>query len=223
MKQNSTHNEKVQAEFIANGTTTFQLSPGEPFPAEGPDDVPGDDENGDDSPSEGGDDGSGGGGLSKGAIAGIAIGGAAVVLIAIALVYFCGRKGGIEKGYRRSTRVSQAAPPGMVEAHYVGADDGHQNSHYHHPHQNAMYNPYDQPPGDGVPKSPPPPSTYTNSTYGGQPGSGGIYPPDPYARTHSPNQMGSPHNSYITPGQPSPGHPSPGYPPAPYGGAHPNQ
>ena len=213
MKQNSTHNVSVQKEFVLNGTTTFQLSPGEPFPAEGRDPVPGED---DDSGSGGGNGDSGGGGggsgLSGGAIAGIAIGGAAVVLIAVALVYFCGRKGGIEKGYRSSARVSQMPPSGMVEAHYV--DDGRQQTH--------SYNPYDQH-GDtgGGPKSPPPPSTYTNSTYGGPPGSGGIYAPDPYNRARSPNQhseMGSPHNSYITPG-----HPSPGYPPPPFGSPQFNQ
>ena len=209
---------------MTNGTTTFQLSPGEPFPAEGPDEVPGDDETGDGNGSGGGggggESGGGGSGLSAGAIAGIAIGGVAVLLIGVAMVYFCGRKGGIEKGYRRSRHASQAMPPNnMVEAQY--ADDGRQNQNRNtYQSQSHPYNPYDQPPseGGGMPKSPPPGSTYTNSTYGG--------PPDAYARARSPNQlseMGSPHNSYVHPGHPSPGHPSPGYPPAAFGSPHLNQ
>lgn len=125
------------------------------------------------------------------------------MLIAVALIYFCGRKGGIAKGYRRSARVSQA-PPSIVEARYADSQN--------HPHHS--YTPYDNPP-----KSPPPPSTYTNSTYGGPPGSGGMYPPDPYGRTRSPNQFGemggsSPHASYLG------GHPSPGHPPHVYGSPH---
>ncbi|KAI1846685.1 hypothetical protein JX265_009012 [Neoarthrinium moseri] len=128
----------VQKEFQKN--VTFQLSPGEPWPAEAP--RPTTTGSGT-TPSEtgsGGNNGSGGSGgtsLSGGAIAGIAIGGAAVLIIVVALIWFCGRKGGIEKGYRKST-VMQPSTPGMVEAHY---------------------------PND--PKSPPPPS-FRDSPYGMQ-------------------------------------------------------
>ncbi|KAI1384817.1 uncharacterized protein F4822DRAFT_374273 [Hypoxylon trugodes] len=102
---NDTFTLAIQKEFVNN--STFQLSPGEDFPDEGstPDD---------DSTSG---NGSGKHSLSGGAIAGIAIGGAAVVAIIVALVYLCGRKGGIEKGYRRS-KVPTTIPPQMIEANY---------------------------------------------------------------------------------------------------------
>lgn len=148
--------------------------------------------------------GPGGGGLAPGAIAGIAIGGAAVVIIGIGLVYVCGRKGGIEKGYRRSGRASQMPPP-IVEAHYV--DD--------YPHNgDTRPSPFGSPYANAS-KSPPPPSNYTASTYGGPP------PPDPFNRSRSPkppSEIGgyghghSPHTSYIGPRQPSPGHPPQAYP-----------
>ncbi|RYP41902.1 hypothetical protein DL767_000731 [Monosporascus sp. MG133] len=199
---NRTHTREEQVEFVTNGTTTFQLSPGEPFPAEGEppsegdsnDDAAGSPPPTDDSSEGGGGLSSeGGGGLAPGAIAGIAIGGAAVVVIVVALVYVCGRKGGIEKGYRRS-RVSPsaaAAAPSMIEAHY---HDDHSLSH----------SPYFGVGGGLPPKSPPPPSTHTNSIYGMP--SSATYAPDPY-RSRSPNQlsdMASSHTSYIG------SHPSPG-------------
>ncbi|KAI1251596.1 hypothetical protein MGN70_006164 [Eutypa lata] len=206
---NDTHNLDVQKEFITNGTTKFQLSPGEAMPPEGevPGGSDGDDSNdsGDGSTTPPSDDSSssGGGGLAPGAIAGIAVGGAAVVIFAIGLVYVCGRKGGIEKGYRRSGRTSQAPPP-MVEAHYVD-DDHHHNPHHHHQQHGSVPSRYSSPLYDNMPKSPPPPSTYS-STYGGPPTSGGYMPPDPYNN----NGHTSPHSSYMGPG----GHPSPGHPPS---------
>ncbi|RYP44192.1 hypothetical protein DL768_009340 [Monosporascus sp. mg162] len=207
---NRTHSREVQVEFVTNGTTTFQLSPGEPFPAEGgppsggdyEDDTGGSTDDTASSPPPTDGPSEGGGGLAPGAIAGIAIGGAAVLLIAVALVYVCGRKGGIEKGYRRSrvspSAAAAAAPPSMLEAHY---QDDHNLSH----------SPYFGVGGGLPPKSPPPPSTHASSIYGGMPNSG-AYAPDPY-RSRSPNQfsdMGSPHTSY-TGGQPSPGFVPPGF------------
>ncbi|KAH8676128.1 hypothetical protein BX600DRAFT_195786 [Xylariales sp. PMI_506] len=56
--------------------------------------------------------------LSGGAIAGIAIGGAALLLIGVAMVWFCGRRGGIEKGYRKSTIAHPAGPAPMIEVNY---------------------------------------------------------------------------------------------------------
>ncbi|RYP00808.1 hypothetical protein DL764_006412 [Monosporascus ibericus] len=218
---NRTRTREEQVEFVTNGTTTFQLSPGEPFPAEGEppsgedsyDDPaysppPTDDSSEGSSESSSEDSSEGGGGLAPGAIAGIAIGGAAVIIFAVALVYVCGRKGGIEKGYRRS-RVSPsataAAPPSMIEAHY---QDDHNLSH----------SPYYGVGGGLPPKSPPPPSTHTSSIYGGMPNSG-TFAPDPY-RSRSPNQLseiGSPHTSYIS------GHPSPGFVPPGFGSPRLNQ
>ncbi|KAK7757954.1 hypothetical protein SLS62_000332 [Diatrype stigma] len=196
----------LERAFVENGTTTFQLSPGEPFPAEG--EIPASSNPPGSTPTAGDDSSgssSGGSSLTPGAIAGIAIGGAAVVFIGVGLVYVCGRKGGIEKGYRRSGRASQMPPP-MVEAHYV--DD--------YPHHGDRPSPFGSPYAN-APKSPPPPSNYTASTYGGPP------PPEPFNGSRSPkpppevggyghNRNHSPHASYIGPGQPSPGHPPHAYP-----------
>ncbi|RYO76591.1 hypothetical protein DL766_005504 [Monosporascus sp. MC13-8B] len=206
---NRTRTRDEQVEFVTNGTTTFQLSPGEPIPAEGGPPPGGDSDDDAASPPPPADNSSeGGGGLAPGAIAGIAVGGAAVLIIGVALVYVCGRKGGIEKGYRRS-RVSPsaavAAPPSMIEAHY---HDEHSRSH----------SPYFGVGGGLPPKSPPPPSTHTSSIYGGMPNSG-TYAPDPY-RSRSPNQlsdMGSPHTSYLG------GHSSPGFAPPGFGSPRLNQ
>ena len=54
--------------------------------------------------------------LNAGQIAGIAIGGAALLVLAAALIYLCGRRGGLDKAYRRSGHMYP--PPQMVEAHY---------------------------------------------------------------------------------------------------------
>ncbi|RYP52327.1 hypothetical protein DL769_010701 [Monosporascus sp. CRB-8-3] len=207
---NRTRTLEEQVELVTNGTTTFQLSPGEPFPAEGGPPPGGDyDDDAAGSPPPTNDSSEGGGGLAPGAIAGIAIGGAAVLIIVVTLVYVCGRKGGIEKGYRRSrvspSSAAAAAPPSMIEAHY---HDDHGQSH----------SPYFGVGGGLPPKSPPPPSTHTSSIYGSMPNSG-TYAPDPY-RSRSPNQlseMGSPHTSYIG------GHPSPGFVPAGFGSPRLNQ
>ncbi|KAI0125612.1 hypothetical protein BJ170DRAFT_684872 [Xylariales sp. AK1849] len=163
----------VQKAYQQN--VTFQLSPGEPWPNEAP------------APTTSGSSGaaptttassasSGGSRLGAGAIAGIAVGAAAVLVMAIALVWFCGRKGGIEKGYRRSTVVNPSAP--MIEANYPNN-----------------------------PKSPPPPSTLSNSPFG--------MPQAEAFRSSSPAQWshtGSPPNSYM-------GHPSPGFQ-SPYSDAY---
>ncbi|KAH8204374.1 hypothetical protein TruAng_001425 [Truncatella angustata] len=132
----------LDAQKAALADVKFQLSPGEEFPAEytpstSAGSSPTSTSTGSSSTSTGSNEsGSGGTHLSGGAIAGIAIGAAAVLIIAIALIWFCGRKGGIEKGYRKST-VGNPTAPAMVEANY-----GHQ-----------------------PPTSPPPP-TYRDSPYG---------------------------------------------------------
>ncbi|KAF3059806.1 hypothetical protein GL218_05013 [Daldinia childiae] len=112
---NKTFTLDIQKEFVAN--STFQLSPGEEFPDESsPSSTAGSGSN----PTSTPEDSSGGSGrtsLSGGAIAGIAIGGVAVIAGIVALVYICGRKGGIEKGYRRS-KLMNTAPPQIVEANY---------------------------------------------------------------------------------------------------------
>ncbi|KAI1413041.1 hypothetical protein F5Y13DRAFT_162361 [Hypoxylon sp. FL1857] len=114
---NETFTLDIQKEFVAN--STFQLSPGEEFPDESlPSSTATSSSAPTTTPTDSADSGSGSGGsLSSGAIAGIAIGGAAVVAIIGALIYLCGRKGGIEKGYRRST-MAGGAPPPIIEASY---------------------------------------------------------------------------------------------------------
>ncbi|KAF5023643.1 hypothetical protein F66182_4312 [Fusarium sp. NRRL 66182] len=104
----------------------FQLRPGDPWPTE--EDFPSatadpgasDEESTDDSGSD--SDGGGGGkkGLSTGAIAGIAVGGAAVLLLAGALLYLCGRRGGFDKAYRKGFRSSVGPPgPPVTETQYA--------------------------------------------------------------------------------------------------------
>ncbi|KAL7626423.1 hypothetical protein AAE478_003195 [Parahypoxylon ruwenzoriense] len=110
--KNRTFTLDIQKQFVVN--STFQLSPGEEFPDEAsPSSTP--TSTATNSPTPAGE--SRASSLSGGAIAGIAIGGTAVVVIAVALVYLCGRKGGIEKGYRRS-KLTNVAPPEIVEANY---------------------------------------------------------------------------------------------------------
>ncbi|KAI0012690.1 hypothetical protein F4779DRAFT_17940 [Xylariaceae sp. FL0662B] len=142
---NDTFTLDIQKDYVKN--STFQLSPGEAFPDEAPPSSttssapPPSATSSTPSPSatSSAPASSGHSTLSGGGIAGIVIGGTAVVVAAIALVYFCGRKGGIEKGYRRSGFASAAAPPQMIEANYGDAST------------------------DG-PKSPPMPSPYTASS-----------------------------------------------------------
>ncbi|OTB17741.1 hypothetical protein K445DRAFT_315496 [Daldinia sp. EC12] len=115
---NETFTLDIQKAFVEN--STFQLSPGEAFPDESsPSSTAGSGSNPTAIPedTDSSTSGSGGTSLSGGAIAGIAIGGVAVIAGIVALVYFCGRKGGIEKGYRRS-KLMNTAPPQIVEANY---------------------------------------------------------------------------------------------------------
>ncbi|KAK6953155.1 hypothetical protein Daesc_005455 [Daldinia eschscholtzii] len=116
--ENETFTLDIQKAFVEN--STFQLSPGEAFPDESsPSSTAGSGSNPTATPEDTDSSASGSGGtsLSGGAIAGIAIGGVAVIAGIVALVYFCGRKGGIEKGYRRS-KLMNTAPPQIVEANY---------------------------------------------------------------------------------------------------------
>lgn len=140
---NATHTYDAQLAFALNAT--YQLAPGDSFPSEMPKPNPSSTSaapgpastSGSGSSSGGGGNGGGGGGgggLSSGAIAGIAIGGAAVLILAAALIYLCGRRGGFDKAYRRSTVVPATVggvagagaghghgSPAMVEAQYANS------------------------------------------------------------------------------------------------------
>lgn len=101
---NATHT--YDAQLIAAERAQYQLEPGEPFPSETSLPRP---------PGAGGSGDEGGSSLSAGAIAGIAIGGAAVLILAGALIYLCGRRGGFDKAYRKSVPAPAPAPD-MLEA-----------------------------------------------------------------------------------------------------------
>ncbi|KAF9879151.1 extracellular serine-rich protein [Colletotrichum karsti] len=107
---------------------TTQILPGEPFPTES--------------------DGRGSNGqvinnyhhtLSGGAIAGVVIGCLAFVLFGGVLVYLCGRRGGLNRAYRRASTHPQgpsaAQAPPVTEINYTAqpkspATQGWRNSHY---------------------------------------------------------------------------------------------
>ncbi|KAB5581275.1 hypothetical protein GE09DRAFT_937114, partial [Coniochaeta sp. 2T2.1] len=105
---NATETLDLQQQYAINATT--QLAPGDPFPSETLKPT--------NTPSATGVSAAAGGrdghdhALTAGTIVGIAIGGAAVLMLAGALVFLCGRRGGLDMAYRRST---QAFPPAMVE------------------------------------------------------------------------------------------------------------
>ncbi|RSL38524.1 hypothetical protein CEP53_014801 [Fusarium sp. AF-6] len=85
----------------------YQLRPGEPWPTE---DLPSETASPKGSDREDDDDDDTSSNLSPGAIAGIAIGSAAVLLLAGALLYLCGRRGGFDKAYRKSFRGTPNTP-----------------------------------------------------------------------------------------------------------------
>lgn len=118
---NATQTYELQLESAENAT--FQMTPGEAFPSETAS------SSGSSATSSSSSSSSGSGSsssdhhhLSAGAIAGIAIGGAAVLVLAAAVVYLCGRRGGLDKAYHRqghsNNRATYQEP--MVEARYVG-------------------------------------------------------------------------------------------------------
>ncbi|KAB5579978.1 hypothetical protein GE09DRAFT_421383 [Coniochaeta sp. 2T2.1] len=100
----------LQQQYAINAT--FQLAPGDPIPSESliPTHTPG--ATSDDEEKEHHHHG-----LSTGAIVGIAIGGAAALILVGAVVFLCGRRGGINMAYRRSTHQPPFAPTPMVDNH----------------------------------------------------------------------------------------------------------
>lgn len=117
---NETETLAIQLDYTKN--TTMQLSPGDPFPSEAAASATKGATSKPTSGSSSGGGHSGGSSLSGGAIAGIAIGGGVVVLLAAALIYLCGRRGGLDKAYTRQRGGHpSASPPPMVEAKYAAA------------------------------------------------------------------------------------------------------
>lgn len=142
---NPNSTQTIEGQLKAAENVGYQLAPGDDWPSEDDKNHPGgsggsNNNSGSSGSSSGSDSGSGGGGLSKGAIAGIAIGAAAVLIIAAALIYLCGRRGGFDKAYRKSALLpfgrsnagsgtnggaadAGAVPgPDMVEANYANAN-----------------------------------------------------------------------------------------------------
>lgn len=104
---NETETLAVQLDYTKN--TTMQLTPGDPFPSEAAASATAGATSKPTSGSSSGGGHSGGSSLSGGAIAGIAIGGGVIVLLAAALIYLCGRRGGLDKAYTRQRGGHPAA------------------------------------------------------------------------------------------------------------------
>ncbi|KAM0435993.1 hypothetical protein ACHAPT_002885 [Fusarium lateritium] len=103
---NPSRNETLDKWLDKAKDVDYQLRPGEPWPTE---DLPSETASPKDSDKEDDDDNASSH-LSPGAIAGIAIGSAAVLLLAGALLYLCGRRGGFDKAYRKSFRGTPNPP-----------------------------------------------------------------------------------------------------------------
>lgn len=114
---NSTFTYDIQLAYAENAT--FQMTPGEAFPAETASSSSASSTSGSSSSSSS----SGGSShLSTGAIAGIAIGGAAVAVLAAALLYMCGRRGGMDRAFHHGRMYNSGVPPTsppMHEARYA--------------------------------------------------------------------------------------------------------
>ncbi|EGY21624.1 uncharacterized protein VDAG_03064 [Verticillium dahliae VdLs.17] len=188
---------------------TYQILPGEPFPGEDDSRPPG--TSGTPSPNDndsggasGSNDGSGSGGggsdLSAGAIAGIVIGGVAVLIIGAALIWFCGRRGGLDKAQRRDTYQAPPPPPPPVsEANFMttpkspGSDSRWSAAQWSTQHSSEPYQ--DQ-------HSPPAMMSNSPATVGSQPAHGYGY---------GGHGMENPHTSYMSdPRMSQQGSPPPG-------------
>ncbi|RKU41598.1 hypothetical protein DL546_000688 [Coniochaeta pulveracea] len=158
---NATENFDTQMQYAVNLTSAAdQMAPGDPFPSEGAE------------PSSTGypggvdDDDGHHHHLSAGAIAGIAIGGAAVLVLAGALIFLCGRRGGLNIGYRQSGATAPSAP--TVDSPYVQDAKSPAHTYSAQQYPNSL---------GGDPRTASP-HTYTSSPPPGSPDqhSHGIYP-----------------------------------------------
>lgn len=166
---NATENLGLQMQYAVNLTSAAdQMAPGDPFPSEGAEPTS------TGYPGGGDDDDEQHHHLSAGAIAGIAIGGAAVLVLAGALIFLCGRRGGLNIGYRQS--VGTAPPAPVAESPYAqdAKSPAHTYSTQHH--KNSLV-------GDPRTASPhiytssPPPGSPDQHAYGTYPSTGSYLHP----------------------------------------------
>lgn len=122
--QNETQTLEGHLAFVEQAD--FELVPGEDWPSEAPDED--EDSDSDSASDDGNSSGSGNGSLSPGAIAGIAIGGAAVLILAAALIYLCGRRGGKDVAYRKSLQLPWGNGGTQAPASPFGFGGGEQKS-----------------------------------------------------------------------------------------------
>lgn len=114
---NSTETYDIQLSYADNAT--YQMTPGQAFPTEtASSSSTGSTSTGSTTPSSDSHHS-----LSAGAIAGIAIGGAAVIVLAAALLYLCGRRGGMDRAYGRRNQGNAFNDP-MQSAKYVAGPAG---------------------------------------------------------------------------------------------------
>jgi len=197
----------IQRAFAEN--TTRQLIPGDPRPSDLLD-APQPTTTGD--PSQDKESSSG---LSAGAIAGIAIGGFAAVVLAGALIYLCGRRGGFHKAYRKSIVPGGEAGggPGVGAAAAVAGAGAPEKS------DTPAYSVANAPKSPGQSSF----STYVNTMdhdqyravasaspqnhYYGQPGSPPLSPPmQQHGYSHAPGPYGGPYSPPLHGGMYPPQH-----------------
>jgi hypothetical protein len=172
----------LQMQYALNAT--FQLAPGDPFPSEtvSPTHTPpatsSSSSTSTGAASTGGD---GGHGLTSGAIAGIAIGGAAVLVLAGALVFLCGRRGGLDRAYRRST---QTFSPPMTDNKYNPKSPGQDTFSINHYSMPVVNDPYRTNSPHTYASSPPPITPNSHPAYGTYSRTGG------HPNSHSPLMAG---------------------------------
>ncbi|CAN8099634.1 unnamed protein product [Discula destructiva] len=205
---NATFTYDIQLAYAQNAT--FQMKPGDPFPSESAEtgsatSTP--TASSSPSPSSSSNSSSH---LGAGAIAGIAIGGAAVLILAVALIYMCGRRGGMTRAFHHGpvmqearyangpigpgpkspgqetfTTAYSAAPSSDPYVHLHMQQAGHYGGPGAHPLMPGGY----PPPSSG---SPPPLSEYSQSLYNvhGQHTGGPLMGSPPMSGLDGPNANG---------------------------------
>ncbi|KAJ4421390.1 hypothetical protein N0V82_003771 [Gnomoniopsis sp. IMI 355080] len=115
---NATFTYDIQLAYAENAT--YQMTPGEAFPSETASSTSASSTTGASSSTST----SSGSHLGGGAIAGITIGSAAVAVLAAALLYMCGRRGGMERAPDKQVHHNMYNGPPMQEAQYANGPIG---------------------------------------------------------------------------------------------------